>query len=427
MNEKDEKENSQLNDNIPLNSEIQNHINEPETSSLIDSNTDNELQTVRMKYSHIFDLGVDESIARKNSDPSITLIISIEASPSQLDSFWYDPAILSIISSGYIVVRLIQSKDTQEILQFSSLFYVRSIPSLYFFGPFSQGVTYAWTNQYPTISEFIQYVRNQHHPSTFSNYQSHSTSSFDTPTDPLLNFSDNTTDVYMSDPNETNQNQSISSKKPRLRSINSASTKIPPSQASKRQTARISVQLHNERSVFDLPNKSTVSDLLQQIEHKYGTQYSYYVPHLRKCIGLTTDELNLTMITANLSPSSLIQLQEPGDPGYNDFQIHPSLTTEQNIESEPYQPPPPPNSHFVSNAGLDAQPTLEIEESLPSLGHVDTHEVVPRLEVDEENPNRNENEGTTRCGCGWIKNFLSIFNPWGDLEEIEDFFQEKDY
>ena len=49
------------------------------------------------------------------------------------------------------------------------------------------------------------------------------------------------------------------------------------------------------------------------------------------------------------------------------------------------------------------------------------------LEVDEENPNRNENEGTTRCGCGWIKSFLSIFNPWSDLEEIEDFFQEKDY
>ena len=457
-----------------------------------------ESSEVSKDISEIFRLNVNEAMAKKSLTPSITVMISIEADPNQEDAFWNNKLVLNVLSSNFIIVRLSQTKNIIEIFQFSSIFVIKAVPSLYVFGPFSQGVSYAWPDQYPTPSEFVQYVRNNllnkspaqtsstdfsdliiqphiqspsptpntdqtlhYHYSTpntnqqqaamspqLSNNQSylHQTSSSSSllhqpvpinQSNRNLNDNDNDMNLFNSQDNVNNDINLLGS----TSSNNSNTIKKSSTSALRKSTARISVQLKGQHTNFEFSRETPVGDVVNAIESKFGRSYELYVPHLRRCIGFTSEELQKSIASADLAPSATIILRGPDDPGFssnirnnndydNDYLNGQNQNNNENLNLEPYRPPPSnSDKQFTSNAGNDARPSLGIEEGLPRLGHTDTPEVVPSSEIANNDEDPENGRRATENGCGWslVKKILSILNPFGDIEEVEDFFETKEF
>ena len=101
-----------------------------------------------------FQWNVNEAMAKKALIPSLTVLISVENDRSEMDFFWRNSAVLHAMNSSFIVVRLGKNENALEISQFSQIFVIKSYPSLYVFGPFSHGISYAWTDGFPSVEEF---------------------------------------------------------------------------------------------------------------------------------------------------------------------------------------------------------------------------------------------------------------------------------
>lgn len=475
--------------NLVEEEEDQTNINEDKSDAGL--NSQEEDKNVNGKnFSQIFGLNVNEALAKKSLSPSMILIISIESSLNQEDYFWKQKSVLNVITPDFIIVRLSKTNNVIEIMQFSSIFMIKSVPSLYVFGPYSQGVSYAWPDRYPTPSEFIQYVQqnllneNQASSSNFSDliiqpenqnssasadqssYNLHSLPNLSHPQSTNLNISNPIHSIYNPSPShqETLISNSHSSQNMNTRSndINSqndnnnnnfnnyqsTSNTLKKSSSTNihKKTARISIQVNGQHTVLEFQREAHVSDVVKAIESKFGRSYELYVPHLRRCIGFTFDELQRTISAADLAPSATIILRGSGDPGFSSNTIsdggyNSMYINDQNDQindndyHEPYVPPPSnSNRQFISNVGDDAQPSLEIDDNLPALGHTDTREVVPSNNINNDLENIHANQRTNeeqanqnRCGWSLIKKILSVVNPFGDIEEVEDFFETKEF
>lgn len=459
--------------------EEEEHSDDKNTTSLVNTNTEEERhETNNINIQDIFSLNANEAMAKKSLNPSMTVIISIEADSSQVDDFWNDKSVLDTLSPDFIIVRLSQTKNFIEIMQFSSIFIIKAVPSLYIFGPFSQGISYAWSERYPTPSEFVQYVhqklqnKNQTQVSStnFSDLiiQNHLNSSAipnsqteqlspsitnqqEIPTStyshPLIysnsndyqqsqntNF-DNNNNIISQNNNHNDTELDLNLDPIRTHSTSNTIQKQKSSTTHK-SNARISVQLNGQHTNFEFSRDAPVIDIVKAIESKFGRSYELYVPHLHRCISFATEELNKSIASADLAPSAMIVLRGPDDPNFSSNSIEKLDNNDgyfdfsRNLNSEVYHPPPSNSEkQFTSNAGDDATPSLEIEENLPTLGHTDTPEVVPSHDVINNDDDENNGRRTTENGCGWslIKKILSIVNPFGDIEEVEDFFETKEF
>jgi hypothetical protein len=95
-----------------------------------------------------------EALEIKLENPSLTLLVSIESSPSTLDEFWAHPLVVSVLNPNFLVVRLYISRDSDEIAQFRDIYPMDRIPALVVLGPGSDSVTLAWTARWPSHAEF---------------------------------------------------------------------------------------------------------------------------------------------------------------------------------------------------------------------------------------------------------------------------------
>ena len=382
-----------------------------------------------------FQWNVNEAMAKKALIPSLTVLISVENDRSEMDFFWRNSAVLHAMNSSFIVVRLGKNENALEISQFSQIFVIKSYPSLYVFGPFSHGISYAWTDGFPSVEEFVNFFNGSHdyndtandfselirtqqqnlpppppqnnmnqmnQPQGYNNQMFNQPQNFNTPNYNAFNqhpsniYNQQNASLDVDIPFHDNANVEIN-KEEKLpkRPFKHQNPPKPPS----RKTARISARSQTRTIVKEFPPDKTIGDVIDWLEYEFGPGYEYYVAHLNR--NLTNDR-SRTLAREDLVPSALIQLRGYGDPDFR-------------------PPPPPVPSNFETNDNQTA-PTLEIDESLPSLGHTNTPEVIPRN--DEEDPSLPQRESRFKT---IVKKILSVVNPWGDIEEIEDFFEVKEF
>jgi hypothetical protein len=62
-----------------------------------------------------------------------------------MDVFWSDPIVVTSLPSPFLLVRLSQSTDAEELSQFSELYALPAIPCVLYFAPNSDSVSHAWS------------------------------------------------------------------------------------------------------------------------------------------------------------------------------------------------------------------------------------------------------------------------------------------
>ncbi|KAH0791740.1 UBX domain containing protein [Histomonas meleagridis] len=265
---------------------------------------------------------VTEALNRKSQHPYMTLIVSIETDQNIMNYFWDNPLVHATVSENFIILRISQLSNQTEITQFSQLFPVSNIPSLFVFGPNSNGVTYSWSDNYPSAQEFYNY----------------------------FNKNEEQSDNIKSD--------------------------ISDQEVKSNQKTKIAVYFNNRVVTKEFPINSRLQELREWIESEFGPGFSIFLTHKRKSIDDLDD--SLTIKQAQMCPSSFLRLIPKSD-----------KTTQENM-------------------------SINENEDLPYIGNEETAEVP----VEDDQP---QNTFTK-----YLLKFLSIFNPFDDVVEVEDFFQSKE-
>ena len=262
---------------------------------------------------------VSEALNKKTENPLLTLIVSIETDQNILNYFWDNPLVQVTVSENFIILRISQLSNQTEITQFSQLFPVSNIPSLFVFGPNSKGITHSWSDEYPSPQGFYDYF----HKDEEKNIE-----------------------------NDVPKGGELKNK----------------------QKARIAVYFNNRVVTKEFLPTSNLRELRQWIESEFGTGFSIFLAHKQKRIDDLDD--SVTIKEANMCPSAFLRL--------------------------------------IPVSNQEQESALNENEDLPYIGNEETEEVP----VEEEH----QRPSFTNC----LLKFISIFNPFDDAVEVEDFFQNKE-
>lgn len=103
-----------------------------------------------------FHTSLTDAMNCKGQHPERALLVSVEENTDEHDDFWRDSAVLSIVSRGSMVMRLAQSRSESDYRQFTAVFSVAAVPSLYYFAPNSAAVSHVWA-PFPSKEEFAAF------------------------------------------------------------------------------------------------------------------------------------------------------------------------------------------------------------------------------------------------------------------------------
>jgi hypothetical protein len=106
----------------------------------------------------VFQSDLNAAMSFKGQFPATTVIVSMEHSHSDHDSFWSDASVESAISLQTIVLRLTESDTPESFRQFQLIFRIDSVPSLVVFGPNTAKVSRQW-DTYPSVGELVDFLR----------------------------------------------------------------------------------------------------------------------------------------------------------------------------------------------------------------------------------------------------------------------------
>jgi hypothetical protein len=94
------------------------------------------------------------AVATQESNPSLTLLVSIEPDSLEFNRFWSDPIVLSTLSPSFLAVRLDPSSNSDETQSFLEKHNLTFTSSLVCFESGALSPSNSWVSKYPTPSEF---------------------------------------------------------------------------------------------------------------------------------------------------------------------------------------------------------------------------------------------------------------------------------
>ena len=335
----------------------------------------------------------------KTENPEMILLISLESKFQDNNSFWNNDSILSILlPNRFIIVRLSASETHLEYTQFTSIYPTYSLPSIYVFGSYSQGPSHTWIGSYPTVEDFIQFFSSQSSNNystqqTSNNYSTQQTSNNYSTQQTSNNYSSQqTSNNYStqkpSNPISTNiQNSS----KPQANLLPKTLASNPPRKVSK--VCKISLQTSQGSFQHDFLPNDTIQSLRNWVQEVLSLSQcpQLTVMHTR---SLLTPNNDLTLSQADLFPSAVLRVEAS-----QSHQIQTQILQPIHISSEEQ-----------NNNNNTSTPILSNEENLPRIGNSETREV--RVQ-------------TQKKFSSYFQFFLSLFNPFNDIQENEDFFEHK--
>lgn len=336
-----------------------------------------------MNEKQIFYQDVQQAMEIKAADPERIVLISIEKNPDDLYNFWENEKTKATLTEKFIVVRLNELTDGDAITQFNQLFVIRSIPSLYVFGSYAAGVSFAWPDKFPTVEEFYQYFHEEEVPIVNPEF-----ADLSRPTAPVFNPELlapilTTLSTMQGIAQTTQAAPEINNPRPPLAiPIPSASEmpefphtrpNLPPPRT--RRKTKISVQSPDKTLVHEFEPDETVGDLRNWIESEFGYFRHSFITHSHNPIP---DDNSLTLTQADLVPSALIRIDECASNSQHGHQLR------------------------------------------------NDEQILPDLERELVRPENQTEYVTWRTRINRvISAIFSIFNPFPDTIEVEDFFFEK--
>ena len=334
----------------------------------------------------IFYSDVNEAMMIKSQNPNLSVLISIENNPGEEDLFWNSFSVESIIKTGFIVVRMNQTENSDKIQFFDQLAQIQNIPSLFYFAPNSVGINHRW-DEFPNQDEFQSFFENSA-PITNKNetienkIQQQNQNFVSSPVSNEIQNQINQTnqeEIILPESTPNNQNHSFIqnnpienlNNKPKQNQSNNSQeiAKEKPKKVIKK--ARIAVQGSNRTLTHEFEPNQTLGDLRYWIFQNFGDDHQIFVVH--KSSYLPEDN-SMTIAQADLCPSAKLMLKD------------------DRVEVFSHDDP--------------ENPSIVLEES-PQRG------ISPPPVI--------------RHGCflNSLIKILSIFDPWSDYEEKEDFFEKK--
>ena len=313
----------------------------------------------------IFYSDVNEAMTLKAQHQELSVLISIENDPEEEMLFWSSFFVEPIIKEGFIVVRLNNCQHPDKINLFRQLVNVDSVPSLYYFGPNCVGVTYSW-DKFPQPKQFKSYFKPSNAAENAEKKQKIEEIKNSTQETKLNQMKEEDLIIPDYPTQHEEQDPVVAVPAPATAPVQS---EIQAPKTIKK--ARIAAQKDSEIYTEEFAPDQTIGEIRGWIASKFGTNHLIFVVHQS---AFLPDDDSMTVSSAGLYPSAKLVISDN-------------------------------SSEIFSNADPE-NPTIESNDS-PQRG------LIPRPDIQRG------------CFTKFIFDLISLFDPWTDYEEKEDFFENK--
>ena len=210
------------------------------------------------------------SLQEKEYEPERILIVSIEESRTQGESFWNSIPVKSTLPKNSILYRIILDENADEYEQFNMKYSVPKTFSLYIFGSNSMIISKMWTEGFPDPADFAAYMGGLQ------------AGAFE-----------------YDEPHEAQYD---------------AEAEIPENpEESNQRVKKVKISIRNEDGMQShmFNETDTVEQLQQWLTLVVGRGHRYSIAHNNEML---TEDNSMTLKDAGLSPSALLRIQDNTGP-----------------------------------------------------------------------------------------------------------------
>ena len=210
-----------------------------------------------------------ECLQEKEYEPERMLIVSIEETRNQGESFWLSVPVKSTLPNNVILHRIILDENADEYEQFTMKYDVQKAFSLFVFGSNSTIISKSWTEGFPEPAEFATYISGTQ------------VGAFE-----------------FDDQHDTQYDQEIEE-------INAIANGVDPNIRVK--TAKISIRTENGMQSQRFNETDTIHDILIWLNSLVGEGHQYIVVHNGQKLP---EDHSMTLKAAGLCPSALLKIED---------------------------------------------------------------------------------------------------------------------